>query len=76
MKCVICHGEQIEVMQVNEEINLGSDIVYVPVEVSVCKTCGERYYDRRTMQFLEDVEKKVHSEDVELKEVGRVLVYG
>ena len=75
MKCVICHGEQIEVMQVNEEINVGSDIVYVPVKVSVCKTCGERYYNRRTMQFLEGVEKKLHSERAKLKEIGKVLVY-
>jgi YgiT-type zinc finger domain-containing protein len=76
MKCVICHGEQIEVMQVNEEVSVGNDIVYVPVRVSVCKTCGERYYDRRTMRFLEEIEKKLHSEQAKLKEIGKVLVYG
>ncbi|MBI5789155.1 MAG: YgiT-type zinc finger protein [Candidatus Schekmanbacteria bacterium] len=76
MKCVICHGEQVEIIQVNEEINLGNDIVYIPVKISVCKTCGERYYDRQTMQFLEDIEKKLHAEQGKLKEVGKVLVYG
>ncbi len=76
MKCVICHGEQIEVMQVNEEINLDNDIVYVQVTVPVCKTCGERYYSRQTMRFLEEVEEKLHSKRTKLREIGKVLVYG
>jgi hypothetical protein len=29
MKCVICHGDEIEVMEVKEEFAVGSDIVYV-----------------------------------------------
>ena len=55
MKCVICHGENIKFMKVKEEFTLGSDVVYIPVKVSVCQTCGERYYDRRTMQLLEEI---------------------
>ena len=75
MKCVICHGEDIKVMQVKEEVTLGSDIVCIPVKVSVCQTCSERYYDRRVMQFLEKVEEKLSITREGLKEVGKVLIY-
>lgn len=74
MKCVICHGEDIEVLEVKEEFTVGNDIVYIPVKVAVCKSCGERYYDRRTMQFLEEIEEKISKRQVELKEVGKVLM--
>jgi len=49
MKCVICHGEVIKVTDIKEEVVVGNDVVYIPIKVPVCKTCGERYYDRRTM---------------------------
>jgi YgiT-type zinc finger domain-containing protein len=75
MKCIICHGEDIKVKEVKEEITVGNDIVYVPIKTSVCMACGERYYDRRTMQFLEDAEKRINKAEVKLKEVGRVLIY-
>jgi len=75
MKCVICHGDEIEVMEVREEFSIGNDIVYVPVKVPVCKTCGERYYDRRTMRFLEEMEGKITKEKSKLKEIGKVLIY-
>lgn len=55
MKCIICHGEEIAPADVFEEIEVGSDIVRVPVTVLVCRTCGERYYDRATVRWLERV---------------------
>ena len=75
MKCVICHGENIKVMDIKEEVVVGNDVVYIPIKVPVCKTCGERYYDRRTMQFLEEVEGKLNKTQAGLKEVGKVLMY-
>ena len=75
MKCVICHGEIIKLTDVKEEVVIGNDVVYVPIKVPVCKTCGERYYDRRTMQFLEEIEGKLNKTQAGLKEVGKVLVY-
>ncbi|HLV01048.1 MAG TPA: YgiT-type zinc finger protein [Acidobacteriota bacterium] len=75
MKCVICHGQEIEVQKVREEVKIGGDLIYVTVEVPVCQTCGERYYDRRTMRYLEEVEAKLKAGKVDLKEVGRLLVY-
>ncbi len=73
MKCVICHGDEIKVVEVKEEFTVGNDIVCVPVKVPVCKNCGERYYDRRTMQFLEEIEDKLSKKRVQLREVGKVL---
>ena len=75
MKCIICHGENIKVMEVKEEFTLENDVVYIPVKVPVCQTCGERYYDRRTMQFLEEIEEKIRKTALKLKEVGKVLIY-
>lgn len=75
MKCVICHGEDIEVLEVKEEFKVGNDIVFIPIKVPICKTCGERYYDRRTMQFLEETEDKIIKKQLELKEVGKILEY-
>lgn len=75
MKCVICHGNEIKITEVKEELMVKNDIVYVPIKVPVCKNCGERYYDRRTMQFLEKVEKKLNKDKANLKPVGKVLSY-
>jgi len=63
MKCIICHGEEIEVMEVKEEIKAGLNIIYVPIKIPVCKTCGERYYDRKTMQYLEKIQEKLNKQD-------------
>ena len=74
MKCVICHGEDVRVDNLREEVSVGNDIVYVPARVPVCRNCGERYYDRRTVRYLEEVEKKPQSGEAKLQEVGKILV--
>lgn len=73
MKCVVCRGEDIAAKEVEEEFRIGSDVVLVPVEVLMCASCGERYYDRKTMRFLEDVEGKLNRKEIPLDTVGRVL---
>ena len=75
MKCVICYGEEIVVQEVKEDFIMGNNVIYVPVKVPVCKNCGERYYDRRTIKYLEEVEDKLHHDQAKLKEVGKVLLY-
>lgn len=75
VKCVICHGDKINMMEVKEEYSIGNDIVYIPITVPVCKTCGERYYDRRTMQFLEKTEENLLKNKPSLKEIGKILIY-
>ena len=74
MKCVICHGEDIGIKRIDEEICHGDDIIRVPLEIHVCAGCGERYYDRATMQRLEQIRQRVRNQEVTLREVGKVLV--
>jgi YgiT-type zinc finger domain-containing protein len=74
MKCIICHGENIEKSNVREERTIGNDIVYIPIDVLECKTCGERYYDRKTLRYLEDVEKKLLDGKAEVRDIGKVKI--
>lgn len=73
MRCIICHSTDISVRRVNEQLARGEDMVLVPVEVLVCNNCGERYYDRRTMQRLEEIEDAIDAGRVSLERVGEVL---
>lgn len=73
MYCIICQSPEIKRKRVNEEIHRNSDIIFVPVSVLVCTNCGERYYDRKTMQYLERTRNKLHNQQVQLKEVGKVM---
>ena len=73
MKCIICHSTDISLRRVNEQLSRGADMILVPVEVLVCSNCGERYYDRRTMKKLEEIEDAVNAGRASLQRVGEVL---
>jgi YgiT-type zinc finger domain-containing protein len=73
MKCVICHSTEIVLRQVDEHILRGEDLVLVPVKVLVCKNCGERYYDRRTLKHLEEIESDLDAGLIPLERIGEVL---
>lgn len=73
MRCVVCHGDQIHVQSVYEEYPHGADIVRIPLSVSVCNTCGERYYDRATLRKLEKVREEIVRNEATLAPVGKVL---
>lgn len=73
MKCIICHGTDISMRRVNEQLSRGEDKILVPVEVLVCNNCGERYYYRRTMQMLEEIKDAVNARCLPLERVGEVL---
>lgn len=75
MKCIICNGENICKADVKEEMKIGKDIVYLPINIPVCSTCGERYYNRRTIQYLENEGQRLKEGKVALNEVGKVLEY-
>lgn len=74
MKCVICRSDEIQSKAVHEAIHRGNDIVRIPIETLVCGQCGERYYDRATMQRLERIRKNIQEEKVQLDEIGKVLL--
>jgi YgiT-type zinc finger domain-containing protein len=73
MKCIICHSTDISLRRVDEQLSRAADVILVPVEVLVCNNCGERYYDRRTMQRLEEIEDAVNVGRLSLERVGEVL---
>ena len=73
MNCVICHNDNIEIRNLKEEISIGNDIIFVPVKASVCLSCGERYFDKDTLKFLEETEKKALSSELNLSPIGKVL---
>ena len=73
MKCVICHSEDIEIKEIREEFAVDNDIIYVSISIPVCGSCGERYYDRRTMRLLEEIRSNLNQKRMELKQIGRVF---
>ncbi len=73
MKCTVCHSDQVIRSKVQEELPIGADIVLVPIEVPVCQSCGERYYDRQTLRKLEQLEDDLAARRCAVREVGKVL---
>jgi YgiT-type zinc finger domain-containing protein len=72
MKCIICHSPDIQERDVEETLQVDNDIVILPIRVLVCLNCGERYYDRQTMQHLEKLEQQVRDGQAPLQTVGAV----
>lgn len=73
MKCVVCKSSDIQMKNVEEEIEIGNDIILIPVDVLVCSNCGERYYDRKTLKKIEELKSKVSNHDLKIEEVGKVF---
>jgi len=73
MKCVVCNSSNIEMKSVEEEIRSDKDILLIPLKVLVCLSCGERYYDRKTMKKIEEMRSKLKKHDLRVEEVGKVL---
>jgi YgiT-type zinc finger domain-containing protein len=73
MKCVICGSPDIKEKIVDEEIKLENDIVMVTIKTLVCGSCGERYYNRKTMKMIEDIKEKLQNRTVRLDVTGSIL---
>ena len=73
MKCVICGSPDIKEKNVDEEIKLENDIVMVSIKTLVCGSCGERYYDRKTLKMIEDIKEKLQNRTVRLDVIGSIL---
>jgi len=74
MKCVVCHSEDVGLSNVKEAIKQGNNIIYVPVKVLMCNSCGEKYYDRKTMLYLEQTKTNIKHHHPAMKEIGKVLM--
>ena len=73
MKCIVCKSTDIEKKKVDEDIRVGRDIILVSMEVLVCNSCGERYYDRATMKKIEEYRTKLKNTSLNMEEVGKVF---
>jgi YgiT-type zinc finger domain-containing protein len=73
MKCVICKSSEIQMKMVEEEIKSETDIFLVPMQVLVCSSCGERYYDKAAMKKIEEMRSRIKEKSLDGKEVGRIL---
>jgi len=73
MKCIICKGLDIELKVVDEQIRTGEDIVLVPMNILVCSSCGERYYDRNAMKKIEEIRQRLKKQSVRDEEVGKIM---
>ncbi|MFH1993165.1 MAG: YgiT-type zinc finger protein [Pseudomonadota bacterium] len=73
MKCVVCKGPDIELKTVDEQIKAGKDIILVPMNVLVCSSCGERYYDRKAIKKIEDIRARLNNQELDTKEVGKIM---
>ncbi len=73
MKCVVCKGSDIELKTVDKRIKAGRDIIIVPMNILVCSSCGERYYDRKTMKKIEEIRTKLKNQELDIEEIGKVM---
>ena len=73
MKCVICRVGELGRTAVEEEVRVGNDVLLAPIETLVCDSCGERYYDRATMKYLERAEKELGERREAFRAVGEVF---
>ena len=73
MKCVVCNSSNIEMKAVEEEIRSDKDILLMPLDVLVCLSCGERYYDKKAMKKIEEMRSKLRKHDLKVEEIGKVL---
>ena len=73
MKCVVCNSSNLEMKSVEEEIRSDEDILLIPLEVLVCLSCGERYYDRKAMKKIEEMRSRLKRHELKVEEVGKVL---
>ena len=73
MKCVVCNGSNIQKQRVDEQIKAGENIVLVPMNILVCESCGERYYNKKSMKEIEKLREQLRDSKLKVKEVGKVM---
>ena len=73
MRCVICNSPNVEMRRVEEEIRWGSNILLAPMELLVCLSCGERYYDKKAMKKIEEMRDRSQKHDLDIEEIGKVF---
>jgi hypothetical protein len=62
----ICGGLEVRFLR-------STRLILVPMNILVCSTCGERYYDRKSMRKIEEIRKKLKNKKLDVEEVGKVM---
>ena len=73
MKCIVCNGSNIQPKRVDEQIKSREDIVLVQMDILVCETCGERYFNKKNMKKIETVREQLRDHKLDVREVGKVM---
>jgi YgiT-type zinc finger domain-containing protein len=74
MKCVICKNTNIEFREIQEQINIGNNIVIIPLKIHICQNCGEKYFTRNDLKKIEEVKDKITNKKIDYEEIGKVLL--
>ena len=43
------------------------------MDILVCETCGERYFDKKNMKKIEKAREQLRDRKLKVKEVGKVM---
>lgn len=73
MMCVLCSSTKIELKTLDIQIEAGSDIVLVPMNIMACLNCGERYYSTEIMNKIEEIKSKLKNRELDVVEIGKVM---
>lgn len=73
MECVICKFSEVESKTLDMQIEVGRDIVLVPMNIIVCSNCGERYYNTDIMAKIEQIKSKQMNRELDVVEIGKVM---
>jgi YgiT-type zinc finger domain-containing protein len=72
MQCVICKSGTVKPGKVQAELKVDGDHLLVPVVAEVCMECGEAYYSKETMRYLERVREDFIHKNIAPPSIGRV----
>ncbi len=75
MECLLCRVQKVEIKTLDMQIEVGRDIVLVPMNIMVCSNCGERYYNTENMMKIEEIKSKLKNRELDVIEVGKVMRY-
>lgn len=73
-RCFHCGGTDLEEREVEELISASSYVVRYKAPATVCRRCGERYFDPQTVRRFEEIRGKVREGDLSgLRPAGTLL---
>lgn len=74
-KCARCGTADVEDRPVEKLIRAGSNVLALSVHAAVCRRCGERYFDRKTIASFEESRKKLERGQLDgYRVVGSLLL--